>query len=123
MMVKDLTVVLPDRPGTLAEMGEVLGEAGINIDGVCAVTSQGEGLIHILVADAAAARQALEAKGIQVTAEREVLVREVEDRPGTLGQMARKLADAGVNIELAYLAAGTKLVIGVDDLEKAKTVV
>ena len=122
-MVKDLTVVLPDRPGTLAEMGEVLGEAGINIDGVCAVTSQGEGLIHILVADAAAARQALEAKGIQVTAEREVLVREVEDRPGTLGQMARKLADAGVNIELAYLAAGTKLVIGVDDLEKAKTVV
>jgi len=123
MMVKDLTVVLTDRPGTLAEMGEVLGEAGINIDGVCAVTSQGEGLIHILVADAAAARQALEAKGIQVTAEREVLVREVEDRPGTLGQMARKLADAGVNIELAYLAAGTKLVIGVDDLEKAKTVV
>jgi len=123
MMAKDLTVVLPDRPGTLAEMGEVLGEAGINIDGVCAVTSQGEGLIHILVADAAAARQALEAKGIQVTAEREVLVREVEDRPGTLGQMARKLADAGVNIELAYLAAGTKLVIGVDDLEKAKTVV
>ena len=122
-MVKDLTVVLTDRPGTLAEMGEVLGEAGINIDGVCAVTSQGEGLIHILVADAAAARQALEAKGIQVTAEREVLVREVEDRPGTLGQMARKLADAGVNIELAYLAAGTKLVIGVDDLEKAKTVV
>jgi len=123
MMVKDLTVVLTDRPGTLAEMGEVLGEAGINIDGVCAVTSQGEGLIHILVADAAAARQALEAKGIQVTAEREVLVREVEDRPGTLGQMARKLADAGVNIELAYLAAGTKLVIGVDDLEKAKAAV
>ena len=122
-MVKDLTVVLTDRPGTLAEMGEVLGEAGINIDGVCAVTSQGEGLIHILVADAAAARQALEAKGIQVTAEREVLVREVEDRPGTLGQMARKLADAGVNIELAYLAAGTKLVIGVDDLEKAKAAV
>ena len=122
-MAKDLTVVLPDRPGTLAEMGEVLGEAGINIDGVCAVTSQGEGLIHILVADAAAARQALEAKGIQVTAEREVLVREVEDRPGTLGQMARKLADAGVNIELVYLAAGTKLVIGVDNLEKAKAAI
>ena len=122
-MAKDLTVVLPDRPGTLAEMGEVLGERGINIDGMCAVTSQGEGLIHILVADAAGARQALEAKGIQVTAEREVLVSEVEDRPGTLGQIARKLANAGVNIELVYLAAGTKLVIGVDDLEKARAAV
>jgi len=122
-MARDLTVLLPDRPGTLAEMGEVLGEKGINIDGMCAVTSQGEGLIHILVADAAGARQALEAKGIQVTAEREVLVREVEDRPGTLGQMARKLADAGVNIELVYLAAGPKLVIGVDDLEKARAAV
>lgn len=122
-MTKDLTVILLDHPGTLAEMGAVLGEKGINIDGMCAVTSQGEGLIHILVADAAAARQALEAKGIQITAEREVLVREVEDRPGALGQIARKLADAGVNIELVYLAAGTKLVIGVDDLEKAKTAI
>lgn len=122
-MAKDLTVVLPDRPGTLAEMGEVLGEKGINIDGMCAVTSKGEGEVHILVVDAAAARQALEAKGIQVTAEREVLVREVEDRPGAMGQMARKLADAGVNIELVYLAAGTKLVIGVDNLEKAKAAI
>ena len=122
-MVKDLTVVLQDRPGTLADMGEILGKAGINIEGICATTFRGEGAIHILVEDSAGARQALEAKGIEVTAEREVLVKEIEDRPGILGEVARKLANAGVNIELVYLATKTRLIIGVDNLEKARSAI
>jgi len=122
-MVKDLTVILQDRPGTLADMGEILGKAGINIEGICATTFRGEGAIHILVEDSAGARQALEAKGIEVTAEREVLVKEIEDRPGILGEVARKLANAGVNIELVYLATKTRLIIGVDNLEKARSAI
>ena len=122
-MVKDLTVILQDRPGTLADMGEILGKAGINIEGICAATYKGEGAIHILVEDSAGARQALKAKGIEVTAEREVLVKEIEDRPGTLGEVARKLANAGVNIEVAYLTTKTRLVIGVDNLEKARSAI
>jgi len=122
-MVKDLTVILTDRPGTLADMGEILGKAGINIEGICATTYKGVGAIHILVEDSAGARQALKAKGIEVTAEREVLVKEIEDRPGILGEVARKLANAGVNIELVYLATKTRLIIGVDNLEKARSAI
>jgi hypothetical protein len=119
-MARDLTVILEDRPGTLADMSEALGDAGINIDGVCGITQQAKGVIHILVEDAAGARQALEAKGMNVSAEREVLVMEVEDHPGALGEVARNLANAGVNIEFIYAATNTRLVMAVDDLEKAR---
>ena len=46
----------------------------------------------------------------------------LEDRPGALGETARKIADAGVNIELAYLATGTRLVVGAADLDKIRAV-
>lgn len=119
-MTRDLTVILEDRPGTLADMSEALGSARINIDGVCGITQQGKGDIHILVEDAAGARQVLEANGMNVSAEREVLVMEVEDQPGALGDIARSLANAGVNIEFIYAATNTRLVMAVDDLEKAR---
>jgi hypothetical protein len=119
-MATDLTVQLEDRPGSLAELGEALGGAGVNIDGICGVTGGGRGEIHVLVEDAAAARQALEGAGNQVSGEQEVLVVEAEDRPGELGRVARAIADAGANINVVYIAAGTKVVIGADDLEKAR---
>lgn len=119
-MAKDLTVILENRPGTLADLGEALGAVGINIDGICGFPCEGKGVLHVLVEDAAGARSALEKAGIEVTGEREVLVLEVEDRPGTFGAMARKIANAGVNVDLGYLATGNRLVIGADDLEKAQ---
>jgi len=122
-MVKDLTVILQDRPGILADLGEILGKAAINIEGMCAFQCQGKGITHLLVEDSTGTRHALEAKGIEVTAEREVLVKEIEDRPGTLGEVARKLANAGVNIEVIYLTSKTRLVIGVDNLEKARSAI
>ena len=122
-MVKDLTVVLEDRPGTLADIGEALGKAGINIDGLCGFPCQGKGVIHILVEDAAAARRALQEKGLEVRDERQVLVLKVEDRPGAFGDVTRRIANAGVNIDLAYPATNNRLVIGADDLDKARTAV
>jgi len=121
-MAKDLLVSLEDRPGTLADMGEALGKAGINIEGLCAMTSEGRGVIHILVADAGKARRALEAAGIKVEGETDVLVRDVsgDDRPGTLGMMARKIADAGVNVTLLYLAMGGRGVLATSDNPKAE---
>jgi hypothetical protein len=120
MMAKDLMVSLEDRPGTLAEMGEKLGKAGVNMGGMCAVADAGKGIIHILVEDSAAARGALEAAGIMVEFERDVLVTDVADNPGELGKIARKIADVGVNIDLVYLTTKGKLVLGVSDIEKAK---
>ena len=122
-MAKDLTVILEDRPGTLADLGEALGKAGINIEGACGLPCEGKGVIHILVEDTAAARRALEGIGLEVRGEREILILEVEDRPGALGDIARRIANAGVNIELGYLATNNRLVIGVDDLGKARSVV
>jgi hypothetical protein len=121
-MAKDLTVVLEDQPGTLAGLGRATGEAGVNVEGMCAVTAGGKGTIHILVEDPAAARKALEAEGVEVSGERDVLVVDVEDRPGTMGDVARRVADAGVNIELAYTTfGGVRIVLGVDDPEKARS--
>lgn len=118
-MATDLTVVLENRPGTLAELGEVLGKAGINIEGLCGFPVAGEGVIHVLVEDGAKATQALEDAGMKVEGSRDVLVLEVEDKPGIFGDICRKISDKGVNIDLSYIASNTRLVLGADDLEKA----
>lgn len=122
-MATNLTLTLEDRPGMLAQLGEALGAGGVNIDGGCAVTSGGEGWVHILVDDAAAARAALEAAGMSVSSEREVVVVDAEDRPGELGATARRFAEAGVNVELFYISSGMKLVFVVDDSEKARAAI
>lgn len=122
-MPTDLTVVLSDEPGQLAELGGATGEAGISIQGMCAFTGEGRGIIHLLVADTAAKRavKALEDAGMGVADRRPVLVVDIEDRPGSLGELARELAEAGVNIELLYTTFGaTKVVIATDDLESAR---
>lgn len=119
-MATDFTVILEHRVGALAELGEALGAAGVNIDGVSATICQGEGLIHVLVQDAEAARRVFQEKGFTVREEREVLVVEAEDRPGELGRLCRKMADAGVNLDLVYLATNTRIVLGTPDLERAR---
>jgi hypothetical protein len=73
------------------------------------------------VEDAAATRAALSEAGIEVSGEHDVLVVDVEDRPGTMGDVARRIGEAGVNIELVYTTFGAvRLVLGVDDLDKAR---
>ena len=118
----DLSIVLEDTPGKLADLGEALGNAGINVRGGCGEAYEGKGYLHILVDDASEAHAVLDAVGVQVTEVREVMLVQVEDRPGTLGSVARNLASAGINIDLIYLSAGDNLVLGVDDLDKAKGV-
>ncbi len=122
-MPTDLTVVLTDEPGELAKLGDATGEAGVNIQGMCAFTGEGRGIIHVLVDDNAAGRavEALEDAGMGVADQREVLVVDIEDRPGTLGEMALELAEAGVNIELLYTTyGGVRVVIATDDLDSAR---
>ena len=120
-MATDLTITLNNQPGELARLGEALGNAGVNMEGLVGMTSAGTGTIHVLVEDAGAARSAIENAGMTIDEAREVVVTRCEDAPGAAGAIARKLADAGVNINLAYLATNTRLVIGADDLEKAKS--
>jgi hypothetical protein len=119
----DLTVILEDRPGELARLGGATGEAGINILGLCALTGEGKGFVHVLVEDddADGARAALESAGMGVADSREALVIDIRDRPGTLGEVAGTLGEAGVNIELAYTTfGGVRLVVVTDDLRSAR---
>lgn len=122
-MATDLTIALEDRPGILADLGEALGGADVNIEGFCGYTSQGKGILHLLVDDAPAARRALDGAGFAVDDEREVLVVDIEDRPGALGVIARRIAGADVSLDLAYLATNTRLVLGAADLEAVRSVV
>lgn len=120
----DLTVILEDHPGTLATAASALGKAGVNIEGIYGFGAEGGKAVgHILVEDADKARQALEGAGTQVGEEHEVLVVDVPNRPGELGKLARKIGDAGVNITTIYIATNNQVVIGADNLEKARAAV
>ena len=122
-MPRDFTVILRDEPGQLARLGEATGKAGANIRGLAAFTGEGNGVIHLLFDDddVPRARAAIEEAGLGLADDREVLVIDVNDNPGTLGELARELAEASVNIELAYAAyGGVRLVIATDDLENAR---
>jgi len=121
--MKDLTIALDDRPGALADMGEALARAGVSIEGGGAWVVGGQGAAHFLFTDGTAARQALESADIQVLAEREVVVQRLkQDVPGQLGLLTRRMADAGVNIEVLYSDHDHQLIIVVDDLARGREV-
>jgi len=121
--MNDLAIALENRPGALAEMGEVLGRAGVSVEGGGAWVVNGDGVAHFLFADGAAARRALEAAGIRVLAEREVLVQRLrQSEPGQLGKLSRRMADAGVNIEVLYSDHDHQLILVVDNLEQGRAV-
>jgi hypothetical protein len=123
-MPTNLTVILQDQPGELAALGEATGKAGINMLGMSALTGEGRGVINVLVEDANLARAALDAAGFGIADEQPALVVDVHDRPGTLGEMARELADAGVNIELLYSTfSGVRVAIVTDDLASARSAI
>lgn len=127
-MHKDFTLIPDDQPGVLARIGEAAGQAGINIEGISAFTGEGRGIVHVLVRDPEDAQRALAAAGFDVRAARDVLVVEIEDRPGAMGEVCRRLAEHDVNIQQAYIAGGGesgghRLVLAVDDIATARSLV
>ena len=123
-MATDLTVVLDDRAGQLAHMGEALGDAGVNIEGFCATTDDGVGIVHVLVENAMVAQNALILADIKVEGEADAVVIDLTDeeagKPGTLGRVAGKVATAGINVSVAYLATRDRAVLVTSDNEKAR---
>jgi hypothetical protein len=121
--MKDLTIALENRPGALAEMGEALGRAGVSVEGGGAFVVDGIGVAHFLFVDGRAARKALEAAGIRVLEERDVLVQRLnQTEPGQLGKISRRMAEAGINIEVIYSDHNHQLILVVDDLAKGREV-
>jgi hypothetical protein len=121
--MKDLAIALDNRPGALAEMGDALGRAGVSIEGGGAFVVNGAGIAHFLFADGAAAAKALEAAGIRVLEQRDVLVQRLnQSEPGQLGKITRRMAEAGVNIEVLYSDHDHQLILVVDDIERGRVV-
>jgi hypothetical protein len=119
----DLTIALVNRPGTLAEMGAALGRAGVSIEGGGAWVVNGLGVAHFLFEDGTAARTALETAGIQVLAERDVLLQRLKQtEPGQLGKISQQMADAGVNIEVLYSDHDHQLILVVNDAARGQAI-
>lgn len=125
-MPTEFTVTLQDRPGTLADLGEALGRAGVNIRSLAGIPSAGKAEVKLVANDDAKTRTALRNAGLTFS-EREVLAVTVPDKPGELGKLARKLANAGINIDSVYLlgTAGGKaeIAVGVNKIAEAKKLV
>jgi hypothetical protein len=119
----DVSIKLENKPGEMARLGEALGAAGVSVEGGGGWVVDGVGHMHFLFEDGEAARKALTDAGIEVVDVREVLVQKLrQDVPGQLGMIARRMADAGVNIEVVYSDHGNQLCLVVDDFEKGKAV-
>ena len=114
-LAKDLTIDLKaDKPGAIAKATEAIANAGINLDGY----TESKGTLHTLTDDAPRTRRALEDAGFQVIDEKDVLLIDVDDRPGTAAGIFRRIADADVNVDFSYLSAHNRMVIGAKNVKK-----
>jgi len=112
----DLVIDIENTPGALAEVATSISDAGVNIAAATCIGTGERAELHILVPHAEAARHLLAISHVAVTREREVVVVDVEDRPGVLADLTRTIAKAGVNLDLVYVATRNRLVFGADDV-------
>ena len=122
-MAFDLIIEVENSPGALAQVAAAISDAGVNIAAATCVGSGERTEVHILVPHAEAARHALAISHLGVTREREVVVVDVEDRPGVLADLTRRIAQAGVNIDLVYVATRNRVVFGAPDLDALRAAV
>ena len=116
-MAVDLVIDIENSPGALAEIAAAISDAGVNIAAATCLGAGKTAELHILVKHAEAAKHALAISQVGVSREREVVVVEVDDRPGVLADLTRKIAKAGVNLDLVYVATRNRVVFGADDLD------
>jgi hypothetical protein len=119
-MAVDLVIDIDNAPGALAEVAAAISDAGVNIAGATCIGAGDRAELLILVKHAEAARHQLAISHLAVTREREVVVVDVEDRPGVLADLTRKIARAGVDLDLVYVATQNRVVFGAADLDGLK---
>jgi hypothetical protein len=115
-----LVIDIENRPGALARVATAISDAGVNIAAATCVGPGDWAELHILVPHAEAAKHALAISHLAVTREREVVVVEVEDRPGVLADLTRQIARAGVDLDLVYIATRNRIVFGATDIVALK---
>ncbi len=116
-MAVDLVIDIENTPGALAEVAVAISDAGVNIAAATCVGGGQRAELHILVPHAEAAKHVLAHSGVLVTGEREVVVVEVHDAPGVLADLTRKIARAGIDLDLVYVATQNRVVFGAADMD------
>jgi hypothetical protein len=119
-MAVDLVIDIDNAPGALAGVAAAISDAGVNIAAATCIGDGERAELHILVKHAEAARHQLAISHLAVTREREVVVVDVEDRPGVLADLTRKIARAGVDLDLVYVATQNRVVFGAANLDGLK---
>jgi hypothetical protein len=119
-MAVDLVIDVENTPGALARVAAAISDAGVNIAAATCIGGGERAELHILVRHAEAARHSLAISHLAVSREREVVVVDVEDRPGVLADLTRRIAKAGVDLDLVYVATQNRVVFGAPDLEALK---
>jgi hypothetical protein len=114
--MRDLLIRVANEPGALAKVAAAISDAGVNLSAATCLGGGEVADLHVLVKHGEATRRVLEPAGLTIAEEREVVVVEADDHPGVLADLARKVADAGVNLDLVYVATGTRVVFGAPDL-------
>ena len=122
-MAVDLVIDIENTPGALAEVAAAISDAGVNISAATCIGPGERAELHILVPHAEAARHLLAISHVAVTREREVVVVDVEDRPGVRADLTRKIARAGVNLDLVYVATRDRVVFGAADIAALRAAV
>src|SRR5215204_6977404 len=122
-MAVDLVIDIENSPGALAQVATAISDAGVNLAAATCVGPGERAELHILVPHAEAVKHALAISHVAVTREREVVVVEVEDRPGVLADLTRRIADAGVNLDLVYIATRNRVVFGSPDIDALRDAV
>ncbi len=115
-MAYDLVIDIENSPGALAQVAAAISDAGVNIAAATCIGTGERAELHILVPHPGAARHSLAISHLAVSREREVVVVDVEDRPGVLADLTRRIAGAGVDLDLVYVATRNRVVFGAGDL-------
>jgi hypothetical protein len=121
-MAYDLTIEIDNRPGALAEVADLISDAGVNIAAATCIGSGERAELHVLVKHLEAARHSLAISHLGISREREVVVVEVDDHPGVLAELTHKIAHAGVDLDLVYIATRNRVVFGAADIAALRAV-
>jgi len=115
-MAFDLVIDVENTPGALADVAAAVSDAGVNLAAATCLGAGERAELHILVRYPDAAKHSLAISHLAVTRQREVVVVDVEDRPGVLADLTRRIARAGINLDLVYVATQNRVVFGSSDL-------
>lgn len=120
--MRDLVIEVENEPGSLARIASAISDAGVNISAVTFLGGTHVAEVHVVVPHGEAAKHSLSTAGLAVTRERDVVVIEVDDRPGALADLANRIGSRGIDLDLVFLASNNRVVLGSHDMESLEAI-